>query len=148
MTISNPSGSAQADNPGDEFTDTLPAGLTLVSADDGADPGVVTTALNSVFWNGAIPVLGSVTITINATVDAGVTGPIFNQGTISFDADGDGINESSQLTDYPRTAAVDDPTSLGLELSPLETPTLSALAALLLALALAGLGLWALRPRS
>jgi uncharacterized repeat protein (TIGR01451 family) len=90
---------AQADNPGDEFTDTLPAGLTLVSA--AASSGTVTTAANTVSWNGSIAACGGmVTITVEATIDAGTEGmTLCNPGTVFFDADGDGTNESSATSD-------------------------------------------------
>lgn len=88
---------AQADNPGDEFTDTLPAGLTLVSA--AASSGTVTTLGNTVSWNGSIAACETVTITVEATVDAGTEGmTLCNPGTAFFDADGDGINESIALS--------------------------------------------------
>src|SRR5262249_20793976 len=87
---------AQTDNPGPEFTDVLPAGLTLLSA--GASSGTVTPFANTATWNGATPACGSVTITVKAMIGAGTTETtICNQGTVSFDADGDGVNESSRL---------------------------------------------------
>ncbi|HEX6903914.1 MAG TPA: kelch repeat-containing protein [Thermoanaerobaculia bacterium] len=82
----------QADNPGDEFVDTLPPGLTLVSAV--ADSGVIIPG-NPVRWNGAIPANAMVTIRITAMIDPGTAGQtICNLGTVSFDGDGDGVNES------------------------------------------------------
>ena len=63
-------------------------------------------------WNGSIPAGGSVTITITATIlpaPAGTT--ITNQGTIAFDADGNGTNESTAQTDDPATGDPADPTS-------------------------------------
>ncbi|HEX9668330.1 MAG TPA: hypothetical protein VGC93_02490 [Thermoanaerobaculia bacterium] len=88
----------QADNPGDEFTDTLPAGLTLVSA--AASSGTVTTLLNTVTWNGGILAGESVTITVEAAIDAGTTGmTLCNPATASFDANGDGTNESAATSD-------------------------------------------------
>ena len=112
VVISNPSASAQLDNPGDEFTDVLPAGLTLVTAS--ATSGTATTDVpnRTVHWNGSIAAGGSVTITITALVNTGTAGQtLSNQGTVFFDADGNGTNESSILTDDPSTAAANDPTS-------------------------------------
>lgn len=84
----------QGDNPGPEFEDTLPAGLTLVGAT--ASTGTITTAANTVSWNGTIGLGEAVTIEIMATIDAGTLGMILcNEGMVSFDADGDGTNESS-----------------------------------------------------
>jgi len=99
---------AQEDNPGDELVDTLPAGLTLTGAT--ADSGTISTAANTVTWNGAIPAGGHVTIRVEATIDAGTLGmTLCNQATFSFDADGDGINESSVLTDDPELPGPSDP---------------------------------------
>lgn len=83
----------QADNPGDEFVDALPPGLTLVGAI--ADSGVIATLGNTVRWNGTIPAGSMVTLQITAMIDLGTAGQtICNLGTVSFDADGDGVNES------------------------------------------------------
>ncbi|HEY5022440.1 MAG TPA: choice-of-anchor Q domain-containing protein, partial [Gemmatimonadaceae bacterium] len=110
VVLSNSSTFAQLDNPGDEFTDVLPAGLTLVSAN--ATSGTATTSSNTVDWNGSIPASSSVTITINATVNSNAGGTtISNQGTINYDADGNGTNESSRLTDDPAVGGASDPTS-------------------------------------
>jgi uncharacterized repeat protein (TIGR01451 family) len=147
VVISNPSASAQLDNPGDEFTDVLPAGLTLVSA--GATSGAATADAPSrtVHWNGSIAAGGSVTITITALVNTGTAGQtISNQGTVFFDADGNGTNESSILTDNPATAAVDDPTTFQVP-SIGEVPTLSELGLVALALFLASGALLLLRRR-
>ncbi len=68
VTLSNSGLGAQADNVGHEFTDTLPTSLALVSAN--ASSGTAGTTGNTVNWNGSIPAGGSVTITINATINA------------------------------------------------------------------------------
>ena len=111
VTITNNGTTIQPDNAGDELTDTLPAGLTLVSAN--ATSGTATTAANTVNWNGSLdPLGGSVTLTITATINAGTAGQtISNQGTVSFDTDANGSNETNGVTDDPGTAAVNDPTS-------------------------------------
>jgi len=145
VVISNPSAFDQQDNPGDEFTDVLPAQLTLTGAS--ASSGTATTGGNTAHWNGVIPAGGQVTITITATVSNGTPGQtICNQGTISFDADGNGTNESTQLTDDPGTAAVDDPTCFQVTTAPV-VPTLSGLGLAALALLLAGGAFLALRRR-
>jgi uncharacterized repeat protein (TIGR01451 family) len=106
------SGGNQADNPGNEFTDVLPASLTLVSASSTSGAAVATVGTNTVTWNGAIPSAGSVTITITATINAAITGgtTISNQGTFLFDGNADGTNESSGVTNNPATQAPGDPT--------------------------------------
>ena len=146
VTISNPSGSAQLDNPGDEFTDVLPAQLILVSAS--ATSGTATTDVptRTVHWNGSIAAGGSVTITITAQIDSAATGTISNQGTVFFDADGNGTNESSVLTDDPGTAAADDPTTFAVG-AIAAVPTLSEVGLAMLALLLASGALMVLRRR-
>jgi len=59
--------------------------------------GVATVGTNTVTWNGSIPRQRSVTITITATINGGnLLQTITNQGTISYDADGNGTNEASR----------------------------------------------------
>ncbi len=110
VTLTNTGSGNQADNAGNEFTDVLPAGLTLVSAT--ATSGTAATSGNTATWNGSLaPLGGSVTITITATVNAGTQGTtISNQGTVSYDADGNGTNESTVLTDDPAVAGAANPT--------------------------------------
>jgi uncharacterized repeat protein (TIGR01451 family) len=113
VTLTNTGTAAQADNPGDEFTDVLPAQLTLVSATATAGTAVTTIGTNTVTWNGSLALLGgSATITIHATIDPGTAGAtVNNQGSIAFDADGNGTNEASAVTDNPSTPAPNDATS-------------------------------------
>jgi uncharacterized repeat protein (TIGR01451 family) len=148
VTISNPGASTQLDNPGDEFTDVLPAGLTLVSASASSGTATADVPSNTVHWNGSIASGGgSVTITITALVNTGTAGAtISNQGTVFFDADGNGTNESSVLTDNPATGAVDDPTTFVVT-SLAQVPTLSELGLALLALLLASGALVMMRRR-
>ncbi|HVH36369.1 MAG TPA: hypothetical protein VM847_19920, partial [Tahibacter sp.] len=138
---------AQTDNTGDEFTDTLPAGLTLVSAV--ATSGTTSTTGNIVHWNGAVPAGGSVTITINATINASASGTISNQGTVFFDADANGSNESSAPTDDPAVGGGTDPTIFtvaGIPAVVVPVPGLSGWTVLLLVLGLCGLA-WRRRLR-
>ena len=135
-TLLNTGPAVQIDNPGPEFSDTLPEGLTLRGAT--ADSGVTTVdpATGTVEWNGSIAPDGMVVIDIEATVDYGTNGEtLLNQGTISFDADGDGINESSVLTDDPDLGGAADPTPIRI-LTTVEIPTLDELGLLLLVLTL------------
>ena len=114
ITLTNGGGGAQGDNPGDEFTDVLPAGLTLVSASSTSGTAVATVATRTVTWNGSLAAAsGSVTITITATINAGTEGQtLSNQGTISYDGDANGTNEATAVTDNPGTPATNDPTSI------------------------------------
>jgi uncharacterized repeat protein (TIGR01451 family) len=104
MTVTQP------DNFGHEFTDNLPAGLTLVPGSFTATSGTNGSVSNIFFWDGSIPSGGTVTLTFQATISPTATGQICNQGQSIFDRDGDNQNESSELTDDPSTGAVNDPT--------------------------------------
>jgi uncharacterized repeat protein (TIGR01451 family) len=90
---------AQFDNAGDEFTDVLPSGLTLVSASATSGTALATIGTNTVTWNGSVPASGAVTITIVATINAAAGTTISNQGTFEYDGDGNGSNESTSVTD-------------------------------------------------
>jgi uncharacterized repeat protein (TIGR01451 family) len=148
ITIPNSGPSAQSDNPGNEFVDVLPSQLDLVSATASSGTAVATIGTRTVTWNGTIPASGSVTITINATVNATASSAVTvsNQGTVNFDADGNGTNESSVVTDDPATPAVSDPTIFAVTGSAI--PTLSPLALLLLSAVIAAVALLALRRMS
>jgi uncharacterized repeat protein (TIGR01451 family) len=112
IVLQNSGPGAQADNPGNEFTDVLPASLVLVSATATSGTAVANVGTNTLTWNGAIPAGGSVTITITATVQPVSAGTVItNQGTASFDGNGDGTNESSAQTDDPAVAGSANPTA-------------------------------------
>ncbi len=111
VVLTNSGSAMQGNNPGDEFTDTLPAGLSGVSAN--ATSGTASTVGNTVTWNGSLAVSGSVTITINATINAGTEGAVIsNQGTVNYDADDNGTNEASALSDDPGQPGASDATVL------------------------------------
>jgi uncharacterized repeat protein (TIGR01451 family) len=151
VILSNTGTGAQGDNPGNEFIDVLPPTLALVSASATSPTAVATTGTNTVTWNGTIPAGGSVTITITATILPSAAGQtIANQGTISFDSDGNGTNESTAQTDDPGAAGGANPTTfvVGGGPAPAEIPTLSPLGLAGLALLLAALALVLLRRRS
>lgn len=151
IVLSNTGTGVQGDNAGNEFTDTLPAGLTLVSAV--ATSGTIGTAGNTVNWNGSIPAGGMVTITITATINAGTAGQTLNnQGTISYDSNGDGTNDATRQTDNPATQAPGDPTPIVVTGGPggavVGIPTLSEWGFAALALLLAGAALLRMRRRT
>ena len=109
VTLTNTGAGAQVDNPGDEFTDTVPPQLTFVSAS--ASSGTISVAGSTVKWNGSIPGGASVTIQITAKVNAGTTGvTVSNQGTVDFDPNHSGTNSSSVLTDDPGVGGAANPT--------------------------------------
>lgn len=156
VVLSNAGPGAQPDNPGNEFTDVLPSSLALVSATasggtattSGIPSSKITTAAgnNTVAWNGAIASGASVTITITATIlptSPGAT--ISNQGTINFDGNGDGTNESTVLTDDPGVTGSSDATAFEVgtaNVGPI--PTLTWWGLLALSVLLAG-ATWYLR---
>ncbi|HEX4495428.1 MAG TPA: IPTL-CTERM sorting domain-containing protein [Thermoanaerobaculia bacterium] len=149
IILTNNGAGAQADNPGNELTDTLPATLSLVSAT--AISGTAATSGNTATWNGAIPAGGTVTITITATILPAAAGTtVSNQATISYDSDGNGTNDATAQTDDPAVAGTANPTAIqvgGGTIPPPQVPTLSSLGLVLLALALAGLALAMMRRR-
>ncbi|MBP8297683.1 MAG: S8 family serine peptidase, partial [Burkholderiales bacterium] len=111
VTLSNTGTGAQADNPGDEYADMLPATLTVVPAATMASAGAIAVTGNTVRWNGAIAAGASVTLTLAATINPGTLGAVVvSQGAAAFDADHDGSNESAVFTDDPLVGGTADPT--------------------------------------
>lgn len=148
VTLVNSAGSPQADNPGDEFIDILPSQLVLLGASASSGTAVATLVTNTVTWNGAIAPGGSVTITIQARVSDTAAGQtIINQGTVNFDANGDGTNESTVPTDDPSLPGGTDPTSFVVA-SAAEIPTLGEVGLAMLIALLAGGALLRLRRRT
>jgi len=144
IVLTNSGSIAQADNPGNELTDVLPASLTLVSAAASSGTAVANIGTNTVTWNGAIAGGGSVTITIQALVKNGTSGTtIANQASVSYDSDGNGTNDATRLSDDPSTAAPPDPTAFAVVGI---VPALSRMMTLLLAVVLAALALALMKP--
>ena len=112
IDLTNPSTAEVADAAGDELTDFLPAGLSLVSATATSGTAVADVATNTVTWNGALAANGGMaSVTVTATVNAGTAGTtIENQATVSFDSDGDGTNETS-MGSAPAVGAAPAPTT-------------------------------------
>ena len=139
ITLSNSGNTATTDNVGNELTDVLPSGTTLVSASSSAGAAVATVATNTVTWNGSVPAAGNVVITINATINSTAPGTtVRNQATYAFDADLNGSNESTGVTDDPTIAGAANATVFAVD--PLIVPTLSDSALALLALMMLGWG--------
>ena len=126
VVLANGGAAAQFNNPGAEFTDVLPAGLTLTGATATSGTAVATIGTNTVTWNGSLAAGASTTITIGATVGTSIAGGtvVSNQGTVSFDADGNGTNEAGGVTDDPAVAGAGNPTSFTVNAA----PTISAIA--------------------
>lgn len=125
IVLHNSGPAPQFNNAGQEFTDVLPAGLTLVSAASSRGARTLDLPNNTFKWSGMIPKDGSVTITIQATVNDGQAGrTIASQGSIAYDADGDGTNEAAALTDDPNVGGDGDPTAFQVkDVPPLPDPT-------------------------
>jgi uncharacterized protein len=112
IVLTNNMGLTQGDNFGQELTDTLMPGLSFVSAN--ATSGTTGIIADTVTWNGSLaPNGGTVTITIVATITA-ASGTISNQGSVIYDADGDGLNDSNGGTDNPNTPAPGDATTFNV----------------------------------
>ena len=140
ITLTNNGDGVQPDNPGDEFTDTLPAGLTVASV--APVPGT-TFVGNTVSWNGIILPGDSVVITITANIAGNASGTIINQGHAFSDTDRD---LTTNETDTPTNSTPFDVVGGGP--SVIEVPTLSEVGLGLLALMLSAAALLALRRRS
>ncbi|HZP66895.1 MAG TPA: hypothetical protein VFB32_11350, partial [Rudaea sp.] len=150
IVLSNSGTGAQADNPGDEFTDTLPAALTFSSV--AATSGSASFSAGVVHWNGSIPAGGNVTITIVATINMNASGVVSNQGTISYDSNGDGTNDATTVTSDPNQQVAGSPTSFTVlgAVAAAPTPTLGPIGFVWLGLGfvlLAALGMRARRRR-
>jgi sugar lactone lactonase YvrE len=113
LVLTNTGQTTQANNPGDELVDILPASLNLVSAQAVGGTALATVGTNTVTWNGSISPAGSITITIQATIQNGTAGQILsNQASLSYDSDGNETNDASALTDDPTVGGAANPTSL------------------------------------
>ena len=112
VTLTNTGTGVQADNAGDEYVDALPGVLVLVPASTTANKGTLTTSGNTVHWNGSLDAGASVVLTIVATVKPAAAGlTVTSQGTVSYDANHDGVNEATLLTDDPGVAGSANPTA-------------------------------------
>jgi uncharacterized repeat protein (TIGR01451 family) len=147
IVLSNAGAGAQADNPGDEFTDALPAGLHLVSASASSGTAVANVATNTVTWNGAIAAGGSATITIAASIDADASGTIANQGRFAYDTDANGSNDANGVTDDPGIGGGADPTAFVVAAAPAEATPVPSLTPFGFALLAIGIALAGMRRR-
>ena len=135
IVITNPGPGIQADNPGDEMVDVLPAELALLDATVDVGTVIADPGTHTVRWNGTLAAGASATVEIDAAIlIAG--GPITNQAEVFYDTDNDGVHDASALSDDPQ---VGGPTTI-LVPSAVEIPTLSQVGLLLLALCLMATG--------
>ncbi|WP_438029163.1 hypothetical protein [Sorangium sp. So ce233] len=111
VLINNTGGRTQRDNAGFEFVNVLPPELVLQGAV--AEKGIVTSdpVANTVGWDGEVVPGEWVLLSLQSTLRPLTEGLVIaNQGTIHFDADSDGVNESSVMTDEPLFGGPADPT--------------------------------------
>lgn len=144
IVLTNDGSGDQPDNADDEFVDVLPAELDIMSATATSGTATVNDATNTVRWNGSLDSGESVTITIEARIDQ-TEGTITNQGTIYYDSDLNGSNESSRTTDDPAAGGTDDPTTVTLAAVASDIPALSTTALMLFAALLGMTSLMILR---
>lgn len=87
------------------------------------------------------------TITIQALIEANVTigSTITNQGTVNYDADGDGTNESPAVTDDPSQPGTGSTAFVVAPATHAGIPALDPFALAALATLLAALGLLVMR---
>jgi ELWxxDGT repeat protein len=126
IVITNTGAGPHPDNPGDEMVDVLPAPLALTGAS--TDVGTVSTNLvqNRVAWNGALDPGDSATVTIEAAVPSSTERQTFlNQAALSFDADGDGSNESAGVSDDPGRGGSGQATPVVISSPPLDFHTVT-----------------------
>jgi uncharacterized repeat protein (TIGR01451 family) len=111
VVLTNAGSGAQGDNAGHEFSETLPAGVAVTGVS--ATAGTAAHTGNAVTWDGSlIPLSGTVTVTITATINSGTEGTTISaQGQASFDSNNDGTNDATKLTDDPGKPGTADPTT-------------------------------------
>jgi large repetitive protein len=126
IVITNTGAGPHPDNPGDEMVDILPSPVDLTGAS--SDVGTVSLdfSMNRVAWNGALDPGESATVTIEATVASFMQYQSFtNQATLSFDSDGDGVNESAGVSDDPGRSGSGQATPLVVSTPPLDFHTVT-----------------------
>jgi uncharacterized repeat protein (TIGR01451 family) len=100
VTLENVGNQNQADNPGNELVDAIPANATYVPGSASATSGsvVYNGGANRVEWNGAVNVGTPVVVTFEVQVNNGLPNGtiIANHATSYYDANGDGSNEATQ----------------------------------------------------
>ncbi len=115
VVITNSGLGAQLRTAGVPFEDTIPAGLTYLSATSSSGFPVVVLGSGStqVAWAGEIPAGGQVTITIRCQIPAGTAAgtSIANQATIHYDSDGDLVDDVTLSTDDPTQPGGSDATA-------------------------------------
>jgi len=121
ITITNSGSATQRDNAGNEFEDVLSGGegnLGYVLGSAYASSGIAQYDFSSdpwhrkIIWNGSIPIGDSVEIRFTSPINWGTQA--VNQGIVYYDADDNGTNEATTLTDDPSRPGSQDPTVLSV----------------------------------
>ncbi|MGE0084616.1 MAG: SdrD B-like domain-containing protein [Desulfococcaceae bacterium] len=99
-----------------QFYDNIPAFTAYFSGSVNADAGTASynSGSNRIEWSGNIAAGGSVNLVFDVTVNSGIAVGtlISNQGVVNFDSDGDGVNDSEDLTDGDSSNPGDQPTDV------------------------------------
>jgi uncharacterized repeat protein (TIGR01451 family) len=112
ITISNIGTANQSDNPGNEFEDPIPVNTTYVSGSATATSGTIAYTGGEITWNGGIPAESSVVLTFEVTVNQNLSsGIIYNQGTVYWDSNEDGINDANFTINNTMILTVFEPPS-------------------------------------
>jgi uncharacterized repeat protein (TIGR01451 family) len=113
LRLSNRSTSSQADLAGDEMIHALPAPLIPVAATASSGAVLIDSASRQVRWNGRIAAASSVSVDIDVLVPAATAAGtvVESQAQAFFDADGDGVNETTVQSDDPDLPGAADPTA-------------------------------------
>ncbi len=97
---------AQVNNVTPEFTVPIPANTTFVVGSPTVTGGIFANNAGTMEWDGPIAANGTVTLTYQVQVNAGVSClDITSQGTVHMDPNGDLFNSIDELSDDP---AADD----------------------------------------
>ena len=148
IEISNAGPQNQLDNPGPEMVDVLPFGYVYLSAITSTGTLSYDPPSRTLEWSGPVAVGQVISISINGSIDPAVAGTsISNQAELRFDANGNGSNEASALSDDPSQPGPADATVVGIA-EVVQVPVLDRLGLVLMALLLAGIGAAWGRPRS
>jgi len=115
VVLTNSGSKTQVNNLEAEFTDILPEGLSLTWAAATSGTTTFNVATRTVVWSGALLPGKSVYINIDVKIRADAPATLSNQGTIEYDADGDGTNDALTLTDDPNVAGSENPTSFEVQ---------------------------------
>ena len=142
ISMQNHGSVPQPDNPGDEMSDVLPAGVDFLRLDATSGSASYDAATRRVSWNGSLGAYGIAAVHVYVVVRDDATGVINNQAVVYYDADSNGSNESSAVSHDPSLPGTGQPTGFTV-LAPVPGPGLPMLT--LLGLGLLLLGHWQLR---